>query len=109
MMFLIPLPATMMTLVVMVMLVLMVFKMLHTCSCDPPCSCSTARRCSGNCPLWMGREGEDCPVYCPYMWMDCCPCRYKNYCKEEVEEDKKGVEVDKEGVKDEKKEEKIFL
>ena len=46
----------------------------------------------------MGRKGEDCPAYCPYVWMDCCPCKYKNCCKEgvveEVEEVKEVEEED---------------
>ena len=79
----------MITLVVVVsLLLLMVFKVLNSCCCDPPCCCSTAKRCSGHCPLGLGREGEDCPAYCPYVWMDCCPCRNKDACKEEVEENK---------------------
>ena len=81
----IQIPLLPVTLVLLAILLLMVFKMLHTCCCDPPCPCSSARRCSGHCPLGMGREGEDCPAYCPYVWMDCCPCRDKNCCKVEVE------------------------
>ena len=71
-----------------ILLMLMAFKMMFTCSCDPSCCCSTARRCSGHCSL--GREGEDCRGYCPYMWIDYCSCKYKNCCKalqERVEEE----------------------